>query len=189
MIMGEKEGQWEILDQECKNCTKCPLHETRRNVVMGRGNRKADLMFIGEAPGADEDRLGEAFVGRAGKLLDLVFSGLGITDGDIYITNILKCRPPGNANPTREQADLCMGYLKRQIDLVNPKAIVLLGGIALKYLIDSNAGITRSRGNWMQYADIPVMPTFHPAALLRDDNKKIFMWKDIRKAWEAATRD
>jgi DNA polymerase len=180
----EKAECWDILEKECLGCTKCPLHETRRNVVLERGNRDADLMLIGEAPGADEDRLGKAFVGRAGQLLDLVFKGLGMTDNETYITNILKCRPPGNANPTKEQADMCMGYLVRQIELVQPRTIVLLGSVALKHLIDPDAGITRNRGIWAEYMGIPVMPTFHPAALLRDANKKIYMWKDIREAWE-----
>lgn len=187
--MEQKTRQWDILERQCKNCTKCSLHETRKNVVMERGSRDANIMLIGEGPGAEEDRLGRAFVGRAGQLLELVFNGLGITNDDIYITNILKCRPPGNANPTKEQAEMCMGYLESQIDLIRPKSIVLLGSVALKHLINSDTGITRSRGKWIQYKGIPVMPTFHPAALLRDDNKKIFMWKDIRKAWEMTSSD
>ena len=175
--------EWEALDNECKNCTKCELHKSRKNVVVDRGNRESDLVFIGEAPGADEDRIGKAFVGRAGKLLDLVFRGLGISDDDIYICNILKCRPPGNINPTDKQAELCMPYLMRQIELVQPKVIVILGGQAFKHLIDSSYGITKARGNWTEFHDIPVMPTFHPAALLRDRSKKMDMWKDIKEAW------
>lgn len=179
---------WEKLENECLNCKKCELHKTRKNVVIERGSREADLMFIGEAPGAMEDKLGKAFVGRAGKLLDLAFGGLGITDEDIYICNILKCRPPENANPTTSQAEQCIGYLNRQIELVKPKAIVLLGGQALKFLLDTESGITKSRGSWTEYINIPVMPTFHPAALLRDNNKKIYMWKDIREAWNRSRR-
>lgn len=175
--------EWEALENECKNCTKCDLHKSRQNVVIERGSRKASLMFIGEAPGANEDRLGKAFVGNAGKLLDLAFKGLGISDEDIYICNILKCRPPGNANPTDEQAKQCMPYLEKQIALLNPKAIVLLGGQALKHLIDGSSGITRARGNWTELNGIPVMPTYHPAALLRDASKKLDMWKDIKDAW------
>jgi len=118
----------------------------------------------------------------------LAFGGLGITDEDIYICNILKCRPPENANPTISQAEQCIGYLNRQIELVKPKAIVLLGGQALKFLLDTESGITKSRGSWTEYINIPVMPTFHPAALLRDNNKKIYMWKDIREAWNRSRR-
>ena len=141
-------------------------------------------MFIGEAPGATEDREGKAFVGKAGKLLDMALRGLGISEDDLYICNILKCRPPDNANPTKSQADECIGYLQRQIELVSPKTIVLLGGQALKYLLDSEAGITKARGIWTEYMNIPVMPTYHPAALLRDESKRLSMWKDIKEAWK-----
>lgn len=179
--------EWETLENECKNCIKCELHKSRQNVVIDRGNRSANLMFIGEAPGANEDRLGKAFVGQAGKLLDLVFKGLGINEEDIYICNILKCRPPGNENPTDEQANHCMPYLTKQIELVKPKVIVLLGGQAFKHLIVGSGGITRSRGNWTELNNIPVMPTYHPAALLRDKSKKIDMWSDIKEAWKRTT--
>lgn len=175
---------WQKLENECLNCTKCELHETRLNVVIERGNRNADIMFIGEAPGATEDREGKAFVGKAGKLLDMALRGLGISEDDLYICNILKCRPPDNANPTKSQADECIGYLQRQIELVSPKTIVLLGGQALKYLLDSETGITKARGIWTEYMNIPVMPTYHPAALLRDESKRLSMWKDIKEAWK-----
>ena len=181
--------EWEKLENECRNCTRCSLHESRTNVVIERGNREAGLMFIGEAPGATEDRLGKAFVGRAGKLLDLALGGLDITEEDIYICNILKCRPPNNVNPTITQAEECMGYLDRQIELVKPDVIVLLGGQALKYLLNTETGITKSRGIWTEYRNIPVMPTFHPAALLRDGTKRIYMWKDIKEAWKRSTAD
>lgn len=176
--------EWEALENECKNCIKCELHKSRMNVVIGRGNKAAGLMFIGEAPGANEDRLGKAFVGKAGQLLDLALTGLGITEEDIYICNILKCRPPKNANPTDDQARKCMPYLIRQIELVNPGVIVLLGGQAFKHLIEASMGITKARGNWTEFQNIPVMPTYHPAALLRDGTKKIDMWRDIKEAWE-----
>lgn len=178
--------EWEALENECENCTKCELHKSRNSVVIDRGNRNAGLMFIGEAPGATEDRLGKAFVGKAGQLLDLALTGLGISEEDIYICNILKCRPPRNANPTDEQARQCMPYLMRQIDMVKPKVIVLLGGQALKHLIDGSYGITRTRGNWTEFRDIPVISTYHPAALLRDGTKKLAMWKDIKAAWKRA---
>lgn len=177
---------WQKLENECMNCTSCELHKTRNSVVMERGNRNADIMFIGEAPGATEDKLGKAFVGKAGQLLDKALKGLGIPESGLYICNILKCRPPGNANPTKEQADLCIGYLHKQIELVKPKVIILLGGQALKYLIGTETGITKSRGIWTEYMNIQVMPTFHPAALLRDESKRIYMWKDIKTAWNRA---
>lgn len=176
--------EWESLENDCKNCIKCELHKSRLNVVVDRGNRKAPVMFIGEAPGATEDREGMAFVGKAGKLLDFALNGLGIGKDDFYICNILKCRPPDNINPTKEQADLCIPYLNRQIEMVNPRVIVLLGGIAYKFLIGGSDGITRARGNWTEFREIPVMPTYHPAALLRDGTKKIDMWRDIKQAWE-----
>lgn len=184
MTDGEYMWEWEALENDCRNCTKCELHKSRLNVVVDRGNRNAPLMFIGEAPGASEDKLGIAFVGKAGKLLDVALKGLGIGEEDIYICNILKCRPPNNINPTKEQADMCMAYLNKQIELVKPRVIVLLGGIAFKFLLDGKEGISRSRGNWTELGDIPVMPTYHPAALLRDETKKIDMWRDIKQAWK-----
>ena len=176
--------EWEALENECENCTKCELHKSRQNVVIDRGNRNAGLMFIGEAPGATYRVNLECDV-RGQKLsLDLSLTGLGITEEDIYICNILKCRPPRNANPTDEQAKSCMPYLMRQIEMVEPKVIVLLGGQALKHIIDGSSGITRTRGNWTEFRDIPVMPTYHPAALLRDGTKKLDMWRDIKEAWK-----
>ncbi|MCK5812233.1 MAG: uracil-DNA glycosylase [Clostridiales bacterium] len=181
------DNQWNILEKECMKCEKCNLHSTRKNVVIERGNRQAKILFIGEGPGAREDESGIAFVGQAGKLLDLALGSMGIYEKDIYICNIIKCRPPNNANPTDEQAKACMPYLKKQIELVNPLVIVLLGSVALKRMINSNLTITKNRGNWMEYEGIKVLPTFHPAALLRDEKKKIVFWKDINKAWKSIT--
>ncbi|MBN2852193.1 MAG: uracil-DNA glycosylase [Clostridia bacterium] len=176
-------SDWDLLEKECYECVKCKLHQTRKNVVIERGNREADLMLIGEAPGANEDELGKPFVGQAGKLLDMALYSMGIYEKDVYICNIVKCRPPNNQNPTEEEAASCISYLERQISLVNPKVIVLLGSVALKYLIRSELSITKARGTWLAYNKIDVMPTFHPAALLRDESKKTMMWKDIKKAW------
>ena len=181
------DNQWKILEDECIKCQKCALHNTRKNVVIERGNRQAKILFIGEGPGATEDEQGKAFVGQAGKLLDLALGSMGIYEKDIYVCNIIKCRPPNNSNPTDEQAKACMPYLKRQINLVNPAVIVLLGSVALKRMINKDLTITRSRGNWMDYEGIKVMPTFHPAALLRDEKKKMVFWKDINKAWKSLT--
>ena len=174
---------WNDIEKQCKNCTKCNLSQTRKNVVIERGNRNADILFVGEGPGANEDEQGIAFVGQSGKILDLALGSLGISENDIYICNIIKCRPPNNQNPTKEQAYACLPYLESQIELVKPKVIVLLGSIALKYLIDQKLAITKMRGSWLEYKNIKVMPTYHPAALLHDESKKIFMWKDIKKAW------
>lgn len=144
------------------------------------GNPNADLMFIGEGPGADEDEQGIPFVGRAGKLMNQALKGIGIDRNDIYIANIVKCRPPGNRNPEKEEALACLDYLRNQVLVIKPKIIVLLGNVALKNILGENYGITRTRGNWIIKKDIKYMPTFHPAALLRDDSKKIFFWEDLK---------
>jgi len=138
-------------------------------------------MIIGEGPGADEDLQGEPFVGRAGKLMDMSLIGLGIKRADIYIANIVKCRPPQNRNPEPDEIEACMEYLKAQINLIKPKIIVLLGSVALKNILGKEYGITSSRGKWIEKDGILYMPTFHPAALLRDENKKIDFWNDLKE--------
>ena len=153
----------------------------RTNIVFGTGNKNADIMFIGEGPGADEDRLGEPFVGKAGKLMDQAFKGLGINRNDVYIANIVKCRPPNNRTPEQDEAMACLDYLRNQVILVKPKIIVLLGNTALKNILGQEHSITASRGNWMQKKGILYMPTWHPAALLRDESKKIDFWKDLKQ--------
>ena len=172
---------WEELENECKNCTKCKLCNNRHNVVIGAGNKSAKIMFIGEGPGADEDMQGIPFVGKAGKLMDKAFEGVGIKRDEVYIANIVKCRPPNNRNPEYEEADACKEYLESQIKLVNPEIIVLLGGIALKNILGKEYGITASRGKWFEKDRIKYLPTFHPAALLRDETKKIDFWNDLKK--------
>ena len=171
---------WEELEKECNKCEKCKLSSNRTNVVIGVGNKKAEVMFIGEGPGADEDVQGEPFVGRAGKLMNMALAGLGIKREDIYIANIVKCRPPGNRNPEAEEAESCLPYLYSQIKLIKPKKIVLLGSIALKNILGKEYGITASRGKWIEKDSISYLPTFHPAALLRDDVKKIHFWQDLK---------
>ena len=141
-------------------------------------------MFIGEGPGADEDREGEPFVGRAGKLMNMAFDGIGIKREEVYIANIVKCRPPSNRNPETDEAEACMDYLRNQVMLVKPKVIVLLGSVALKNILGNEYGITASRGNWVERKGILYMPTWHPAALLRDENKKIEFWKDLKQVKE-----
>ena len=150
-------------------------------MVFGEGNRNADLMFIGEGPGADEDEQGRPFVGRAGQLLTRMIAAMQFDRfKEVYIANIVKCRPPGNRNPEPQEAAACIDYLKRQIELVQPKVIVLLGAVPLFYLMNMK-GITRIRGNWLEYHGIQVMPTLHPAYLLRNANHKIYVWQDLQK--------
>ena len=166
-------NNWEELEEVVKQCRKCRLCETRKNVVFGVGNREADIMFIGEGPGADEDAQGEPFVGKAGKLMNMAFDMLGVKREEVYIANIVKCRPPNNRNPQDDEAENCLDYLRNQVILVKPKIIVLLGSVALKNVLGKEYGITASRGKWLERKGILYMPTWHPAALLRDENKKI----------------
>ena len=179
-------NNWEELEATINNCQKCKLCKTRTNIVFGVGNKNADIMFIGEGPGADEDRLAEPFVGKAGQLMNKAFQGLSINRDKIYITNIVKCRPPQNRVPEQDEAMACLDYLRNQVILVKPKMVVLLGSTALKNILGSSYGITSARGKWVEKKDIIYMPTWHPAALLRDENKKIDFWKDLRAVKEKA---
>lgn len=169
------------INEEVEKCTKCKLYKNRTKTVFGVGNPNADVMFIGEGPGADEDIVGEPFVGKAGKLMNQAFLGLGISREKIYITNIVKCRPPNNRNPEKEEAIACLDYLRNQVIVIKPKIIVLLGSVALKNILGEQYGITVSRGKWIEKKGIKYMPTFHPAALLRDESKKIDFWKDLEQ--------
>ena len=177
-------GTWEELEKSIENCKKCKLCTGRQNIVFGTGNKNADIMLIGEGPGADEDRLGEPFVGRAGKLMNMAFDMLEIKREELYIANVVKCRPPGNRNPEEDEAMACLDYLRNQVILVKPKIIVLLGSIALKNILGKEYGITASRGIWVEKKGIWYMPTWHPAALLRDDTKKIDFIKDFQRVLE-----
>ena len=174
-------NNWEELEEVVKQCRKCRLCENRKNVVFGVGNREADIMFIGEGPGADEDAQGEPFVGKAGKLMNMAFDMLGIKREEVYIANIVKCRPPNNRNPQDDEAENCLDYLRNQVILVKPKIIVLLGSVALKNVLGKEYGITASRGKWLERKGILYVPTWHPAALLRDENKKIDLIKDLKQ--------
>jgi len=167
------------LQKVALNCRNCVLCQKRNNVVFGEGNPRAELMFIGEGPGADEDASGRPFVGAAGQLLDKMIAAMHLSREDVYIANIVKCRPPGNRMPAEEEAAACIGYLERQIELIRPKVIVLLGGTALHFLLKTD-GITRCRGRWYEYKDIAVMPTFHPAFLLRKAESKREAWHDLK---------
>ena len=170
---------WEELEKSIINCNKCKLCKTRQNIVFGVGNKNADIMFIGEGPGADEDRLGEPFVGRAGKLMNMAFGIVGIKREEVYIANIVKCRPPANRNPEDDETTACLNYLRNQVILVKPKIIVLLGSVALKNILGKEYGITASRGKWIEKKGIMYIPTWHPAALLRDESKKVDFIHDL----------
>ena len=172
---------WEELEQSIINCQKCKLCKDRTNIVFGVGNKNADIMFIGEGPGADEDREGEPFVGKAGKLMNQAFLGIGINRENIYIANIVKCRPPNNRNPEDDEAKACLNYLRNQVMCIKPKIIVLLGSVATQNILGKEYKITSSRGKWIEKKGIKYMPTFHPAALLRDENKKIDFWCDLEE--------
>lgn len=173
---------WEDLEKSILECKKCRLCTNRTNIVFGQGNKKARLMFIGEGPGADEDKQGIPFVGKAGRLMNNAFQALEINREDVYIANIVKCRPPSNRVPEDDEVQTCLNYLRNQVILIKPKIIVLLGSTALKNILGKEYGITAVRGNWMEKNGIKYMPTWHPAALLRDENKKIEFWQDLKEA-------
>ena len=163
------------------NCIRCPLHEGRTKIVHSEGNLTADLMFVGEAPGADEDAQGKPFVGRSGQLLTKIIESIGLKREDVFIGNINRCRPPGNRTPTLPEAHTCRPFLLREIAVVRPKIIVVMGNTAMKNLLDTKEGITKLRGEFQDYYGVKVMPTFHPAYLLRDPTKKREVWEDMKK--------
>jgi DNA polymerase len=169
---------------EIGDCTRCPLCESRTNVVNTHGNQQARLMFVGEAPGADEDEQARPFVGRAGQLLTKIIEAMGFKREDVIIGNVNRCRPPGNRQPTVEEAAVCKPYLLREIAVVRPEVIVVMGNTAMKNLLNTREGITRVRGKFQDYRGIKVMPTFHPAYLLRDPSKKRETWDDMKKVRE-----
>jgi uracil-DNA glycosylase family 4 len=164
----------------CAGCRKCGLCEHRRTVVFGEGNPQARLMLVGEGPGQVEDETGRPFVGPAGQLLDRILAAAGFARDEVYITNVVKCRPPGNRLPLPQEASACLPYLWRQIELIDPPILVCLGALAAQSLIDREARITRIRGQWVERGKRRIMPTFHPAALLRDETKKRPVWEDFK---------
>jgi len=179
--------------EEVRSCTRCGLCEARSHTVFGEGDPDADLVFVGEGPGQQEDRTGRPFVGRAGELLTRMIQAMGLTRQDVYITNIVKCRPPGNRAPLADEVDACRDYLVRQLQLICPKAIVTLGNPATQNLLGTRVGITRLRGQWQQLpligenlGGLPVMPTFHPAFVLRQYNEptRRKVWADLQKVME-----
>ncbi len=172
---------WDDFKKSIAECKKCRLCTNRTNIVLGEGNINAKIMFIGEGPGADEDKQGVPFVGKAGQLMNKAFQALGINREEIYIANIVKCRPPSNRVPEEDEAQACLNYLRNQVVLIKPEIIVLLGSTALKTILGKEYGITAVRGKWMEKNGIKYMPTWHPAALLRDENKKIEFWQDLKE--------
>jgi len=171
----------DALKAEVLKCRACGLHKTRINVVFGAGNQKAALMFVGEAPGGDEDKQGLPFVGRAGQLLTKIIEAMGLGRQDVYIANILKCRPPNNRPPLPDEIAACENNVKRQIKSIRPKVIVTLGKFASQTLLKSETPISILRGKFQEYEGTKVMPTFHPAYLLRNPNEKKHVWQDMKK--------
>ncbi len=163
------------------DCTKCRLAGTRTQVVFGTGNPDADLMFIGEAPGRDEDLQGKPFVGRAGQLLTDIIKAMKLTRDDVYIANVIKCRPPENRNPEADELDACRPFIRRQVELIKPRVIVTLGKFALQSLTGKAHAVSAARGQWTEYEGIKVMPTYHPAYLLRTPSAKKDVWNDMKK--------
>jgi uracil-DNA glycosylase family 4 len=167
------------LQSDVSACTKCSLHQTRTHTVFGEGNVRARLMFIGEGPGRDEDRLGRPFVGAAGQLLDKMLQSIGFSRNTVFIANVLKCRPPGNRDPHPDEAAACIGHLRAQVALIKPKIIVCLGRIAAKYVLNTDIRIMRDRGVWHEVKGFHILPTYHPAALLRNEELKKDAYRDL----------
>jgi uracil-DNA glycosylase len=171
-----------VIREDIGDCTRCRLHtQGRKQIVFGVGNPTADLMFVGEGPGADEDEQGEPFVGRAGQLLNKMIEAMGLKREDVYIANVVKCRPPGNRTPERDECDTCSPFLYRQIEVIKPKAIVALGAVAAKTLLGMNETMSNLRGRWYDFRGTQLRVTYHPAFLLRDPRQKAEAWKDLQQ--------
>lgn len=171
---------WDALEREVSDCQKCRLCEQRTKTAFGEGNRNADILLVGEGPGHDEDVMGRPFVGPAGQLLDRMLLSVDIRREDVYIANVVKCRPPGNRNPEDDEAASCLPYLRNQFFLIRPKIVVCLGAVAMRYLMDPYGRITRDRGQWKRKGETWFIATYHPAALLRDTGKKREAWQDMQ---------
>lgn len=179
-VSGDKPAALKVIREDIGDCTRCRLHKGRTNLVFGVGNVNADIMFVGEGPGADEDAKGEPFVGRAGQLLNNMISAMGIQREDVYIANVVKCRPPGNRTPEKDECDTCSPFLMRQIDVVKPKVIVALGAVAAKNLLAVSDSMANLRGRWYDFRNSKLIVTYHPAYLLRDPRQKKEAWKDLQ---------
>jgi DNA polymerase len=182
------ENDYQELKQEALKCQRCQLREGCNGVVMGEGNINNRIMLIGEGPGANEDRLGRPFVGKAGQLMDKILESVNLKREELYITNVVKCRPPKNRVPHKNEFESCVSILMAEINLINPKVIVPMGSTAAKFLISPSESITNIRGNWIQKGDIFFLPTFHPAYLLRNSNMKKYSWYDFKLIKKAAGR-
>jgi len=167
--------------EDLGDCTRCKLHKTRKNIVFADGHPKAELVFVGEGPGADEDAQGLPFVGRAGKLLNQMIEAMGLRRQDVYICNVVKCRPPENRLPEKDEIAACSPFLLRQLDAISPKVIVCLGACAAQTLLETNRGISQFRGQWLDFRGYKLMATYHPAYLLRNPSAKAEVWKDLQK--------
>lgn len=181
-VVTDKPSALKLIREDIGDCTRCRLHKGRTNLVFGVGNVNADLMFIGEGPGADEDAQGEPFVGRAGQLLNNMITAMGIKREDVYIANVVKCRPPQNRTPEKDECDTCSPFLMRQIDVIKPKVIVALGAVAAKNLLAVNDSMGNLRGHWYDFRNSKLLVTYHPAYLLRDPRQKKEAWKDLQMA-------
>ncbi|HEY2496044.1 MAG TPA: uracil-DNA glycosylase [Candidatus Angelobacter sp.] len=179
-VLGDKPAALKLIREYIGECTRCRLHKGRTNLVFGVGNVNADLMFVGEGPGADEDAKGEPFVGRAGQLLNNMITAMGIKREDVYIANVVKCRPPSNRTPEKDECDVCSPFLMRQIDIIQPKVIVALGAVAAKNLLAVNDSMANLRGRWYDFRNSKLLVTYHPAYLLRDPRQKKEAWKDLQ---------
>ena len=171
----------EQLRSALADCALCPLARHRTHIVFGEGDPHARLMFVGEAPGYEEDLSGRPFVGKAGQLLDRMIAAMQFSRDEVYIANVVKCRPDNNRNPMPDEINKCIGFLHKQIEIIRPEVIVVLGAVAAKALLNCSDGISRLRGRWCSYENIPVMPTFHPAFLLRQESAKKDAWKDLQQ--------
>ena len=181
IVLDTQDTSLQDVRDDIGDCKRCRLHEGRRNIVFGEGNPDAKLVFIGEGPGADEDATGRPFVGRAGQLLDKIIAAIGLEREEVYIANIVKCRPPGNRTPERDEVETCEPFLFRQLALIKPRVIVALGLPAFQCLLRTRESISRARGQWREWNGTKVMPTFHPAYLLRSPDKKREAWDDMKK--------
>ncbi len=180
--MDNKSQDITILKEAILNCARCDLAKTRKNVIFGEGNIDAGIMIVGEAPGRDEDINGRPFIGLSGQLLDKILAACGFTrEEHVFISNIVRCRPPGNRLPTRYEASVCIPWLNQQIEIINPVILILLGSTALKYMTGGDHRITRDHGKWLNISNRLVMPVYHPAALLRDPSLKKCTWEDFKK--------
>lgn len=180
-VLEPQDASLEAIREDMGECVRCKLHQHRTHIVFGEGDPKARLVFVGEGPGADEDASGRPFVGKAGQLLDKIIAAIGLRRDEVYIANIVKCRPPGNRTPERDEVATCEQFLFRQLAFINPKVIVALGSPAFQTILRTKDTITRARGEWREWNGVKVMPTFHPAYLLRVPEKKREAWDDMKK--------